>query len=54
MTRLEFLELIELKRNELIKIVSKNGLNSQITIVYSQELDILLNQYNQLFLKQIG
>ncbi|KMY49666.1 Spo0E family sporulation regulatory protein-aspartic acid phosphatase [Peribacillus loiseleuriae] len=54
MTRLEFLELIEIKRNELIKIVSKNGLNSQITIVYSQELDILLNQYNQLFLKQIG
>ncbi|MFJ7976580.1 Spo0E family sporulation regulatory protein-aspartic acid phosphatase [Peribacillus sp. JNUCC 23] len=54
MTRLEFLELIEIKRNELIKIVSKNGLNSQITIVYSQELDILLNQYNQLFLKKIG
>ncbi|WP_084552235.1 MULTISPECIES: aspartyl-phosphate phosphatase Spo0E family protein [Bacillaceae] len=54
MTRLEFLELIEKKRNELIKIVSKNGLNSQITIVYSQELDMLLNQYNQLFLKQIG
>lgn len=41
----EFLELVEAKRIELNKIVAKNGLNSKITIEYSQKLDRLLNQY---------
>jgi Spo0E like sporulation regulatory protein len=44
----EFLKLIEAKRIELNKIVSKNGLNSKVTLEYSQQLDKLLNQYNQL------
>jgi hypothetical protein len=39
------LKLIEKKRAELIDIVLKNGINSTISIQYSQELDILLNQY---------
>ncbi|MCK1983632.1 MULTISPECIES: aspartyl-phosphate phosphatase Spo0E family protein [Peribacillus] len=45
----EFLEQIELKRNELIKIVAKDGLNSNVAVEYSQQLDQLLNKYNELF-----
>ncbi|MDQ0216955.1 aspartyl-phosphate phosphatase Spo0E family protein [Peribacillus cavernae] len=51
MTKIEFLTLIEKKRVELFQIVSKNGLNSKVTLEYSQELDQLLNQYNKTFLK---
>ncbi|GAA1385877.1 aspartyl-phosphate phosphatase Spo0E family protein [Peribacillus simplex] len=47
----EFLEQIELKRNELIKIVAKDGLNSHVAVEYSQQLDQLLNKYNELFYK---
>lgn len=43
----DFLEQIELKRNELINIVAKDGLNSNIAIEYSQQLDQLLNKYNE-------
>ncbi len=41
------LSIIERKRAELIDIVLKNGLNSSVSIKYSQELDGLLNQYNK-------
>jgi hypothetical protein len=41
----EMLKIIEQKRAELIDIVLKNGLNSTISIKYSQELDKLLTQY---------
>jgi len=41
----ELLQIIEKKRAELIDIVLKNGLNSTISLKYSQELDILLTQY---------
>ncbi|WP_434092170.1 Spo0E family sporulation regulatory protein-aspartic acid phosphatase [Peribacillus frigoritolerans] len=47
----EFLEQIEIKRNELIKIVAKDGLNSHVAVEYSQQLDQLLNKYNELFYK---
>lgn len=49
----ELLLLIEQKRTELVKVVSKNGLNSTIAIKYSQELDFLLNEYNRTYLKRI-
>jgi hypothetical protein len=42
------LKIIENKRAELIDIVQKNGLNSTISIEYSQELDKLLNEYIEL------
>lgn len=42
----ELLDKIEMKRAELVAIVSKNGLSSQTTIQYSQELDDLLNNYH--------
>ncbi|MFV2046634.1 MULTISPECIES: aspartyl-phosphate phosphatase Spo0E family protein [Metabacillus] len=45
MSKQEMLQLIEKKRAELIDIVLKYGLNSTISIKYSQELDILLTQY---------
>ncbi|WP_225228613.1 aspartyl-phosphate phosphatase Spo0E family protein [Bacillus sp. PS06] len=40
------LRIIERKRAELIEIVHKNGLSSSKTIKFSQELDHLLNLYN--------
>lgn len=45
MSKQEMLQMIEKKRAELIDIVLKNGLNSNISIKYSQELDVLLTQY---------
>ncbi|WP_204524726.1 Spo0E family sporulation regulatory protein-aspartic acid phosphatase [Litchfieldia alkalitelluris] len=47
MSKEEMLSKIERKRAELIEIVSKNGISSTISIRFSQELDILLNQYNK-------
>ncbi|MFS0881373.1 Spo0E family sporulation regulatory protein-aspartic acid phosphatase [Metabacillus niabensis] len=41
----EMLKIIEKKRIELIKIVQKNGINSKISIKFSQELDNLLTEY---------
>ncbi|MBN6887333.1 aspartyl-phosphate phosphatase Spo0E family protein [Cytobacillus horneckiae] len=40
---------IEQKRRELIQIAMRNGLNSAAAIEYSQELDVLLNEYNRMF-----
>jgi hypothetical protein len=43
--------LIEKKRAELIEIVMKEGFDSPDTILYSQELDRLLNQYNRIYIQ---
>jgi stage 0 sporulation regulatory protein len=43
----ELLKLIEKKRTEMIDIAIKNGINSNVSIQYSQELDHLLNEYNR-------
>ncbi|WP_335871801.1 aspartyl-phosphate phosphatase Spo0E family protein [Bacillus sp. 2205SS5-2] len=53
MDKSALLDQIELKRLELFKIVSENGLNSSIAIQYSQELDDLLNHYNHLYIKKL-
>lgn len=45
----ELLLRIEQKRRELIQIAMRNGLNSAAAIEYSQELDVLLNEYNRMF-----
>ncbi|WP_226665535.1 Spo0E family sporulation regulatory protein-aspartic acid phosphatase [Metabacillus litoralis] len=45
MSKQELLQIIEKKRAELIDIVLKNGLNSTVSLKYSQELDKLLTQY---------
>ncbi|WP_223700089.1 aspartyl-phosphate phosphatase Spo0E family protein [Sutcliffiella deserti] len=47
-TKQEILQLIEKKRTELIDIVANYGMSSTKTLKVSQELDILLNKYNQL------
>ncbi|MCK1993810.1 aspartyl-phosphate phosphatase Spo0E family protein [Peribacillus muralis] len=47
----EYLEQIESKRKELIKVVAEDGLNSHVAVEYSQQLDQLLNKYNELFYK---
>jgi hypothetical protein len=50
----ELLALIEKKRAELISVAITNGLSSSVAIRYSQELDHLLNQYNQNYIKKIA
>jgi undecaprenyl pyrophosphate synthase len=40
------------KREELIQIVQLNGFSSHQTIRHSQELDTLLNLYNERFLNK--
>ncbi|MED1201889.1 aspartyl-phosphate phosphatase Spo0E family protein [Heyndrickxia acidicola] len=42
---------IENKRAELIELAAEEGLKSDLTIQLSQELDRLLNQYNQKYSK---
>lgn len=49
----ELLTLIEQKRAELISVVSKNGLSSLDAVQHSQELDELLNKYNNIYIKKI-
>jgi hypothetical protein len=44
--------LIEKKRSELFHVVSNKGLNSLDAVRHSQELDELLNQYNNIYLKK--
>ncbi|MFC0274090.1 Spo0E family sporulation regulatory protein-aspartic acid phosphatase [Metabacillus herbersteinensis] len=46
MSKHEMLKIIEQKRAELIDIVLKTGLSSSLSIKYSQDLDRLLNNYN--------
>lgn len=47
MSKHEMLKVIEKKRAELIDIVLKTGLSSSLSIKYSQDLDRLLNHYNE-------
>ncbi|WP_081707635.1 aspartyl-phosphate phosphatase Spo0E family protein [Bacillus massiliigorillae] len=49
MSNQELLQQIENKRKELFQIVSEYGLNSSTTLEHSQELDCLLNEYNNSF-----
>lgn len=48
----EILRLIEKKRIELMEMVAKSGLNAAVTVQLSQELDSLLNQYNEYMYKK--
>lgn len=41
---------INRKRNEMIKNGMSKGLLDQDTILFSQELDLLLNDYNRLLI----
>jgi hypothetical protein len=48
MTLMErLLAKIEEKRNDMLNAAKIYGLNSEITIKFSQELDSLLNAYNK-------
>ncbi|WFA07433.1 aspartyl-phosphate phosphatase Spo0E family protein [Bacillus sp. HSf4] len=38
---------IEEKRKELVKIVMTNGMTSHVTLQHSQQLDILLLEYQK-------
>ncbi|MHC0037096.1 Spo0E family sporulation regulatory protein-aspartic acid phosphatase [Pseudoneobacillus sp. C159] len=52
MLKNELIQLIEIKRAELIKIVNQNGFSSSLAIRCSQELDILLNEYNRIYINK--
>ncbi|HWJ76532.1 MAG TPA: aspartyl-phosphate phosphatase Spo0E family protein [Niallia sp.] len=47
MEKKQLLIQIETKRAELIKIAMKHGFSSSSAIICSQELDHLLNKYNE-------
>ncbi|SEM50136.1 stage 0 sporulation regulatory protein [Mesobacillus persicus] len=47
MSKNELVRLIEKKRSELIEVATTNGLTSSVAIRYSQELDHLINTYQQ-------
>ncbi len=47
-TKQDILKLIENKRTELLEIVAKTGLSSSKTLQISQELDTLMNKYNEM------
>ncbi len=50
----DLLTLIEQKRQELIQVAMKNGFTSSLAIRNSQELDKLLNEYNDIFKKKVS
>ncbi|MEI5906727.1 aspartyl-phosphate phosphatase Spo0E family protein [Bacillus spongiae] len=52
MSKQILIEKIEQKRLDLFKVASLHGLNSSEAIRYSQELDELLNCYNELYLEK--
>ncbi|RFU71199.1 aspartyl-phosphate phosphatase Spo0E family protein [Peribacillus saganii] len=41
-------KLIQEKRNEMIKSANENGINSEHTLRFSQELDKLMNAYQKI------
>ncbi|MCM3789539.1 aspartyl-phosphate phosphatase Spo0E family protein [Domibacillus indicus] len=45
------LDAIEAKRTELLNVAFENGLTSPLAIEYSQELDRLLNLYDELHIQ---
>ena len=53
MLKHELLALIEQKRAELIQTAIANGLSSSVGILYSQELDYLLNEYHRNYINKV-
>ncbi|OCA89302.1 Spo0A-P phosphatase [Bacillus sp. FJAT-27225] len=53
MLKQDLLSLIEQKRIELYQVAAVNGLSSSVAIQYSQELDHLLNQYNDTYVQKL-
>ena len=47
------LDAIEAKRTELLNVAFENGLTSPLAIEYSQELDRLLNLYDELHIQHL-
>lgn len=44
----ELARLIEMKRQQLLKLASQHGMDSDITLQNSHQLDSLINEYNRL------
>lgn len=54
MHKQDILLQIEKKREELVHIVKIKGLTSALTVQYSQELDHLLNLYDQTYTSKLN
>ncbi|TLS36158.1 aspartyl-phosphate phosphatase Spo0E family protein [Pseudalkalibacillus caeni] len=48
MSEQELLKQIEKNRQKVIAVASQYGLTNEKTVKYSQELDLLINQYQRL------
>ncbi|OES45572.1 aspartyl-phosphate phosphatase Spo0E family protein [Domibacillus iocasae] len=53
MNKETLLDIIEAKRTELLNVAFENGLTSPLAIEYSQELDRLLNLYDELHIQSL-
>ena len=53
MDKESLLNAIEAKRTELLNIAFENGLTSPLAIEYSQELDRLLNLYDEFHIQSL-
>ncbi|WP_046174904.1 aspartyl-phosphate phosphatase Spo0E family protein [Domibacillus indicus] len=53
MNKESLLDKIEVKRTELLNVAFKNGLTSSLAIEHSQELDRLLNLYDELHIQNL-
>lgn len=53
MNKERLLSAIEEKRTELLSVAFDNGLCSPVAIEYSQELDRLLNLYDELYIQKL-
>lgn len=53
MNKETLLDTIEAKRTELLNVAFENGLTSPLAIEYSQELDRLLNLYDELHIQSL-
>jgi len=50
--KLRLLELINHKRKEMIETANREGYTSELAVKCSQDLDVLLNEYQQILLDE--
>lgn len=48
----KLLETINIKRKEMIETANKEGYTSELAVQCSQDLDLLLNEYQQMLIEE--
>ncbi|MFV2045964.1 MULTISPECIES: aspartyl-phosphate phosphatase Spo0E family protein [Metabacillus] len=48
----KLLETINIKRKEMIETATKEGYTSELAVQCSQDLDLLLNEYQQMLIEE--